>query len=63
MKPIELSFTMQEQKKKGLGKPFSGLLMNVRKRKPYYKSDWTDGFNQKSVSAILFYFSHVWRLL
>ena len=30
--------------------------MNVRKRLPLYKSDWTDGFNPKSISAILFLF-------
>ena len=38
----------------GLGKPFSGLIADFRRRLPYYKSDWTDGFRKKSLAAILF---------
>lgn len=38
----------------GLGKPFSGLIADFKRRLPYYKSDWTDGFRKKSLAAILF---------
>lgn len=54
--PVQLSLTVEEGKRNGMGKPFSGLVMNLRKRMKYYKSDWTDGFNQKSISAVLFLF-------
>lgn len=37
-----------------LGKPFSGLVADFKRRLPYYKSDWTDGFKKKSLAAILF---------
>ena len=37
-----------------LGKPFSGLIADFKRRLPYYKSDWTDGFRKKSLAAILF---------
>ena len=53
---VQSSSSLTEENQNGLGKPFSGLMMNLRKRKNYYKSDWTDGFNQKSISAILFLF-------
>eukprot|EP01038_Epipyxis_sp_PR26KG_P011681 gene11681-15642_t len=36
--------------------PFSGIINDMKRRKPYYKSDWTDGFQRKSISAILFLF-------
>lgn len=52
------SFSLEVEEKKGpvLGKAFSGIVSNVKKRWPHYKSDWTDGLNQKSLSAILFLF-------
>ena len=37
-----------------LGKPFSGLIGDFNRRKPHYKSDWTDGFRKKSLAAVLF---------
>ena len=37
-----------------LGAPFSGLVADFKRRRPYYKSDWTDGFKKKSLAAILF---------
>jgi hypothetical protein len=37
-----------------LGKPFSGLVADFKRRLPHYKSDWTDGFRKKSLAAILF---------
>ena len=37
-----------------LGKPFSGLIGDFKRRKPHYKSDWTDGFRKKSLAAVLF---------
>ena len=37
-----------------LGKPFSGLIGDFKRRLPHYKSDWTDGFKKKSLAAILF---------
>ena len=37
-----------------LGKPFSGLIADFKRRKPHYKSDWTDGFRKKSLAAVLF---------
>ena len=52
------SFSLEGEERKGpvLGKAFSGIVSNVKKRWPHYKSDWTDGLNQKSLSAILFLF-------
>ena len=31
-----------------------GVLADMRRRRPYYLSDWTDGFQKKSIAAILF---------
>ena len=39
-----------------LGRPFSGIMDDIKRRRPYYKSDWTDGLSQKSISASLFLF-------
>lgn len=46
----------EEKPRPVLGKAFTGIVSNVKKRMPYYKSDWLDGLNQKSLSAILFLF-------
>jgi hypothetical protein len=37
-------------------KPFEGLKNDYYTRKKHYNSDWTDGFNKKSISSILFMF-------
>jgi hypothetical protein len=39
---------------KSLGKPFSGLKGDLKRRLPYYQTDWTDGFRRKSLASILF---------
>jgi hypothetical protein len=35
-------------------KPFEGIITDFQRRKPYYMSDWTDGFRRRSVTAIFF---------
>jgi len=34
--------------------PGSGLVADMRRRAPYYLSDWTDGLQKKSIAAVLF---------
>lgn len=36
--------------------PFRGLITDIKNRSKCYKSDWTDGFSKKSISAIVFLF-------
>lgn len=33
---------------------FSGILSDIKQRKPFYTSDWIDGLNKKSIAAICF---------
>jgi hypothetical protein len=39
---------------RSLGKPFSGLKGDLKRRLPYYQTDWSDGFRRKSLASILF---------
>jgi len=32
----------------------AGIRNDIRRRLPHYKSDWTDGFHRKSISAVLY---------
>ena len=38
------------------GRPFGGLVADIRRRVPHYLSDFTDGLTAKSVSSVLFLF-------
>lgn len=37
-------------------KLFGGLINDIKRRAPYYKSDFTDGFNHQCISVALFMF-------
>ena len=39
---------------KRTGKLFGGLIADVKRKLPYYKSDWLDGLNIQCVASTLF---------
>ena len=38
------------------GRPFGGIIDDIKRRIPYYKSDFTDGLNTKTIGTTIFLF-------
>lgn len=54
------SFEEKQDPLKRTGTLFGGLLMEVKKRKKYYFSDWKDGCNAQTFATVIFiYFAAV----
>ena len=51
--------SLKQEKVEGLewtGRPFGGFIDDVKRRLPYYKSDFTDGLNTKTLGTTIFLF-------
>ena len=38
------------------GRPFGGIIDDIKRRRPHYKSDFTDGLNTKTIGTTIFLF-------
>lgn len=53
----EEDIQQKERKNSGLvytGRPFGGLINDIKRKKPFYKSDFVDGFSMQCVASIIF---------